>query len=269
MRWKPLATFLFLCLTWTTLCAHDLFLKLNTYVLQPHSTATVRFLNGSFQKSESGIAPARFRDVSIVSPAQGRTHPATTQFQDEGNTTGLNLETAEAGTYIVGASTTPREIDLKVEDFNRYLEHDGIPDMLAARRKSGQLKQDVRERYSKHVKAIFRVGSALTDSFKTSLGYPVELIPLQNPYALGVGQTLEILSLLDGQPIANQFVMAAWEFNGKESPPLTARTNAKGIVRIPLKSTGKWCVKMIHMVAIQDANLNYESKWATLTFEVK
>lgn len=44
------------------------------------------------------------------------------------------------------------------------------------------------ERYSKYVKAVFQVSEARTDSFKTALGYPVEITPQQNPYALKGGR---------------------------------------------------------------------------------
>ncbi len=66
----------------------------------------------------------------------------------------------------------------------------------------GELGKDIRERYSKHVRAIFQVGDKLTDDYKLPLGYPVEIIPQQNPYALKAGQTLTVLCTRDGQPLA-------------------------------------------------------------------
>ena len=34
-------------------------------------------------------------------------------------------------------------------------------------------------------------------------------------------------------------------------------------------AAGKWYVKAISMVPLRQSKLNYESRWATLTFEVK
>ena len=48
--------------------------------------------------------------------------------------------------------------ELTAEEFNDYLEHDGVTDVLERRRSQGQLTSDARERYSKHVKAIVQVG---------------------------------------------------------------------------------------------------------------
>ncbi|MBK6306644.1 MAG: hypothetical protein IPF47_13365 [Gemmatimonadetes bacterium] len=50
----------------------------------------------------------------------------------------------------------------------------------------------------------------------------------------------------------------------------TTRSNAQGIARIPLDRVGTYYVKFIDMQRLKgDAEANYESKWATLTFAVR
>lgn len=254
----------------TAVSAHDLFLKLDTYYLQPDSRVTIRLMNGSLQKSEGAVARDRMTDVSVVMPTGEISHPPVSAWHDEGKTALLDLQTGEGGTYVVSVSTKPREIDLKASEFNEYLTEDGIPDVLDARKKSGQLGKDVRERYSKHVRAIYQVGETLTESFRTPLGYPVEIIPQQNPYRLKVGQTIEVLCTLDSQPLVNQYVLAGWEpKKGRNVSQLHTRTDAKGIARFKLKGAGKWYVKLIHMAPLNEPPVSYESKWATLTFEIR
>jgi uncharacterized GH25 family protein len=268
--WK---TILSACALFTMLVisasAHDLFLKLDAYFLQPNSKATVRLMNGTFQSSDGKVARDRVRDVTVVTPDHKIVHPESSAFRDEGEVTLLDLETSGAGTYLVGLSTKPKEIDLKAADFNDYLKHDGIPDILDRRAKRGEMGKDVRERYSKHVKALLQVGDARTDSFKIPLNYPLEIIPQQNPYSLKVGETLEVQCLKDGKPIDNQFVIAGFESGSRMSPEVHMRTDKNGKARFNLKSAGKWYVKLIHMEPLEDPNLNYESKWATLTFELR
>lgn len=260
---------LLLLLTGISVGAHDLFIKLDTYFLSPNSRANVRLLNGTFQKSDGAVARDRMADASILTPDGQVTHPEATSWRDEGKTTLLDLQTGAPGTYVVSVSTKPREIDLKAADFNEYLAHDGIPDVLAERKRSGELGKNVRERYSKHVRAIFQVGETKTENYKTPLGYPVEIIPQQNPYSLKVGQTLDVLCTLDGKPIANQFVIAGREARGRKAPEINARTDSNGIAHFKLRGAGKWYVKMIHMTALNDPAVNYESKWATLSFEIR
>lgn len=249
--------------------AHDLFLKLDSYFLQPHSVAVVRLLNGTFSRSDGPVARDRFRDVSLISNGSRQSGVEVFSWRDEEKTTVMAIQTNDPGTYLVGASTKPKEIDLKAADFNEYLQHDGIPDTLAERRRKKELNKDVRERYSKHVRAIFQVGDKLTDDYKQKLGYPVEIIPQQNPYALKAGQTLTVLCMLDGNPLTNQFVMAGWESPDGKPHTLATRSDGNGLARLNLKASGKWYVKLIHMTPLAEPTLNYESRWATLTFEIK
>lgn len=249
--------------------AHDLFLKLDSYFLKPNTNGVVRLLNGTFNRSDGVVARDRFRDVSLVANGSRRSNAESFSWRNEDKTTLLEFQTGAPGTYLVGASTKPREIDLKAADFNDYLDHDGIPDTLAERRRDNELAKDVRERYSKHVRAVFQVGDKLTDDYKTPLSYPVEIIPQQNPYALKVGQTLTVLCTLEGEPLKNQFVIAGWESRSGKLQTMTARTDSKGLANFMLKEAGNWYVKLIQMTRLADATLNYESKWATLTFAIR
>ncbi len=252
-----------------TALAHDLFLKFDSYFLQPNAKTTVRLLNGYFNRSENAVARDRMLDVSVVTPAGIRINPPSTDWRDVNNSALLNFQTGDAGTYVIGLSTKPREITLKAAQFNDYLNHDGIPDTLAERRRNGELNKDARERYAKHVKAIFQVGDKRSDNFKTPLGYPVEIVPQQNPYQLKIGDSLEVLCVKDGQPTANQFIMVGRERNGRVIAMPGVRSDANGLARVKLAGRGKWFVKFIHMTKLNQPDPDYESKWASLTFELR
>ena len=248
---------------------HDLFLKLDSYFLKPNTLAHVRLLNGTFDRSDGLVARDRFDDISLVAHGSRTSGAESFTWHDEGKTTSMEIQTLAPGTYLVGASTKPKEIDLKAAEFNDYLDHDGIPDTLAERRRDGELGKDIRERYSKHVRAIFQVGDKLTNDYKLSLGYPVEIIPQQNPYALKAGQTLTVLCTRDGEPLRNQFVVAGWESAARPVKSLAKRTDQNGLAHFYLKAPGKWYVRLIQMSKLADEKLNYESKWATLTFAIR
>jgi uncharacterized GH25 family protein len=262
-----LASILLLLLV-ASIFAHDLFLKTDSYFLQPNSKFTIKIMNGTFQASEGAVSFARLNDVSVISDGK-RVHPQETDFSKNETTSFMNLTTGGAGTYVVGLSTKSREIALKAADFNEYLKEDGLPDTLEERRKTGELEKDAKERYAKHVKAILQVGKKQTDDHKTVLGYPVELVPQQNPYKLKKGDTIEILCLKDGKALANQVVLAGREENAKITVAPELRSDKNGIVELRLDGAGKWYVKFINMTKLDDPNLNYESKWASLTFEIK
>jgi uncharacterized GH25 family protein len=94
------------------------------------------------------------------------------------------------------------------------------------------------------------------------LGYAAEIVPLENPYTLGRGAPLRVRCLVDGRPVANQTVL--W---GGALAQRSTRTDADGVAQVTLDAAGRWYVKFIHMVRATQPGLDYESKWATLTFE--
>lgn len=249
--------------------SHDLFLKLDSYFVRVNDKVKISILNGSFLASEGAVAFSRLTDVSVVSPNGVRAHPLESDITSDSATSYLNLTPIEAGTFVVGLSTMPREIDLKAKDFNDYLTEDGIPDTLAERKNKNELGRDVRERYSKNVKTIFQAGDRQTENFQTVLGYAVEIVPRANPYKVRPGSNIAFLCLKDGKPLANQLVMSGREADGKVLAERNVRSNKDGIVRIRLTTGGKWYVRFINMTRLDDPNINYESKWATLTFEIK
>ena len=269
MRTKIIITIIATLLIALSASAHDLFLKLDSYFPAPNSKVVVRLLNGTFQKSEAPVARDRLQDVRLIGPGSREPLQKSLVWRDEGMTTLLELTTGGPGTYLLGISTKPREIALKAADFNAYLEHDGLPDILESRKKTGELGKDVRERYSKHVRTVFQVGELRTRDYDVSLNFPAEIIPQQNPYSLKSGDTLVVKCTLNGKPLTDQVVIAGWEAGDGKIEEFNTRTNVSGLASFKLSGAGKWYVKMIHMHRVAQPDLDYESIWATLTFGVR
>lgn len=250
--------------------AHDMFVKPERFRVAENAEVLVRLLNGTFSKSENAITRDRVLDISVVTPA-GRQRLDTASWNADGDTSTIRVRTGAAGTYVIGVSTRPRAFELSAKDFNGYLAADGIPDVLAARRRNGEMEKSARERYAKHVKALLQVGASPSDDYATELGYPAEIVPLSNPYASRAGGTLRVRTLVDGKPVENQYVVYGGRTPaGGRIAQRSVRSNAEGVATIPIGRAGTWYVKFIHMARPEgDAEVDYESKWATLTFEVR
>lgn len=248
---------------------HDLFLKMNSYLIRPGKPVQIALYNGTFIRSENVITRDRMVDVSILTPRE-RLHPDTSQWRNDGTRTVLTFVPEKEGTYVIGVSTAPRQISLSAQQFNEYLLHDGVLGIYALREQRKELNRPAREKYSKHVKAVLQAGKKRTANCTVPLGYPVEFVPLQNPYGLRSGDTLEVRFLVAGKPVAGQDVFAGCQrLSGKMSPEQHLKTGPHGKVRLPLQSAGRWYLRTIFMVPSPKAGLDYESKWATLTFEVR
>ncbi len=263
--------------------SHDMFLKLDTHYLQPDSPAEIKLFNGTFSRSDNVITRNRMVDVSIMGQGQ-RTKIDTSQWTERGNTTVLNITTGPEGTWVAGVSTRPRLIELSAIDFNDYLEHDGATDMLEWRRENNALEKDAVEKYSKHVKTIYQVGELITDDWQTSLGYPIEFMPLNNPGILHAGESFEVELLWQGEPLANQLVYLGsgasshghdhnendvHSHEGNSSDGIkTFRTDASGYLSIAIPDHGIYFLKTIYLQHSEEPGITHESNWATLTFEV-
>lgn len=255
--------------------AHDMFLVVPDHDFPADSAVTVSLYNGTFIKSENTIDRDRVADVTVIDGEGEVTHPDSQHWRDEGNVTLLSFRAVAPGTYVVGVSTKPRMIELSAKDFNEYLEHDGVVDVLEARRKSGSLGSAARERYAKHVKTILQVGDETSGSWARRIGYPVEIVPQANPSGLCPGDSLAFEVLADGKPAIDQLVYASYEGydadleSGGHREAVATRTDAAGVGRIELAKAGRWYLRLIRMVDSPDEGVEYESNWATLTFEAK
>ena len=255
--------------------AHDTFLKFDTHFIQPQTKASAFLFNGSFDSSENSVALERMRDVRITGPSNFLQRPDSSQWRLTKELNKLDFTTGATGTYIVGVSITPRTLEMTSEKFNSYLEHDGVLDILKTRQKGEQAERAVTEKYSKHFKALFQVGENRTDSFGQIHGFPIEIVPQENPFSLSVGETLPVVVLSEGKPVKNQLMYASYagfhrhDDGGKHVEAVQTRTDSKGVAEIKIDKKGLWYVRLIHMVPSAEEGVDYESNWATLTFEIK
>jgi uncharacterized GH25 family protein len=253
----------------TVASAHDMFLRTERFVVPANSEVVVRLLNGTFSESENSIVRSRVRDASVIGP-RTRIPIDMSTWTEDGDTTTFRVNVGGPGTYALGISTTASVIALPGDTFNMYLRDDGIPDILAERRARKELEKPARERYHKHVKALLQVGDSLRRGFDAVFGYPAEIVPLVNPYSLRRGATLRVRVFVDGRPVRNQFILfGGRDVNGGRIEQRSARSGADGTARIPLTAAGDWYIKFIHMARVTSDTVDYESKWATLTFSVR
>ena len=256
----------------TLLDAHDLFLKPGRFFVAPNDSVRIDVLNGTFTSSEAGVTRDRLRDLSLAGP-DGLVHPATDSWRSAEKASEWRVVLGNSGTYALGASVLPRVLRLEAKEFNSYLEEDGLPDILADRRSRGELGKPARERYSKHVKTLIQVGDHRAEGVDMAFGYAAELVPLTNPYRLRAGGVLQVRALVDGKAVVNQVVLSGGQdASGRRITERSVRTDRNGVAPVTLRRPGVWYVKFIRMRRVDPSagdSVDYESKWATLTFAVR
>ena len=225
--------------------------------------------SSNFPRSDGAVNPTRLAEALVVSAAGRRplevVGPGTTPQGD--SVLVLRADPTITGTFWAAVAIKPRRIDLRAEQFNEYLEHDGLPQILALRRQRGHLSRPAVERYQKYAKALLTSGRGPSVALQP-VGHRLELVPLADPAGLGAGDTLRLVVRFDDRPAPGLTVHAGYEGQPGGSHAQTHLSDARGEVAVPISGTGLWYVRTIHMREIEEPPFEWESFWASLTFRV-
>jgi len=253
----------------TILSAHEMFLKPRSHFLPPNAAVTVPLLNGTYSTSENSIDRNRIADISLMT-AHDRTRYDTATVTARGDSTFFRIESGSPGTSVFGVSTRPNQLKLSGKEFTAYLKEEGLTEVIDARRVAGISADSASERYAKHVKAILQIGNDRSDGYAAVLGYPAELIPLDNPYSVKPGGTLRVRALVNGTAAAGLALLAGGRTPGNARlPSQSVRTGPDGVATIRLPRPGHYYVKFISMERVVGGVTDYVSNWATMTFQIR
>lgn len=183
----------------------------------------------------------------------------------EGSRAVGNLKTRVPGATVVAMRTHPSHIELPAAEFTQYLGEEGLDGVIESRRQAGLSDSPGRENFSRCAKSIVLVDGD-SRGFDRLTGLPLELVPATDPLAFRPGQPFQLKLLFNGKPLANALIKAQL----KAYPPveLTARSDAAGNVTFALPSAGMWLFNAVHMQPSAEPDTDWESLWASLTFEI-
>lgn len=264
------------CVVAGALGAHDTWLLANHGFVPVGGRVTFDMSSGGhFPRNETAIIPARV--ASSGWRLAGASHPLTA-----GRMGGGSLQFHEtmptAGVAMVWVSLHPKVLTLKPTLVKEYTDEIGAaPEFFTTWQKATD--RTWRERYSKHAKSFLRVGANAADtSWAVHTGQPLELVPLKNPTALAAGDTLTVLALRCGVPLAN--VAIGVEASGAGHGALV-KTDAAGKARVIFPQRGRWLVSTTYLnyanrvgalcekpLPGDTVTVGYVSQFATMTLDV-
>jgi hypothetical protein len=264
----------------TLLSAHELFLHPRGFLVAPGATITLPVFNGTFAASENAIAPGRITDLSRLGP-DGRSPIARATWTARDPRSTVRVAFGGPGTYVVGVELAAHPIALDGPAFDRYLEEERITPILDRRRATKRLGTRARESYAKAAKTLIAVTDASghlapaprdrASAALTPFGYGAEIVPLVDPYTVGVGGVVPVRALVGGTPLAGWTLRAGGTI-GTSTAPIPVQeltTDGAGRVDVRLTHDGHWFVSFVHMVdGRPGSGFDYVSRWATITFGV-
>lgn len=169
------------------------------------------------------------------------------------------LRIAAPGLHVIGYSSKPSPVELTSEKFAAYLKEEGLHNVRASGEK-------VRELFARCAKSLLMVGRSAAGEGDRKLGFTLELVAERNPYLLRPGEPLPVVLTYLDQPLAGTLVTAISRRNPSEK--VSARTDKNGRVRLQLRAEGLWMIKAVYMIPSANAGADWQSYWASLTFEL-
>ncbi|HXF95319.1 MAG TPA: DUF4198 domain-containing protein [Gemmatimonadales bacterium] len=251
-----------LALTASLVAAHD-------FWLIPVGDEIHGISSSSFPASDNAVNPARLAEAVAVSAA-GRTPleiVGAAFVNGKDSVLVLRADPSLRGTFWAAVAVKPREIRLTAEQFNDYLDHDGLPHIYRLREQRGELGKPAVERYQKYAKALITRPGGVSVALQP-VGHRIELVPLADPAGLAAGDTLRVTVRFEGKPVPGLTVHAGYAGQPGGTHAQTHLTDAQGQVAVPVTRPGLWYLRTIHMVEIREPPFEWESFWASLTFRV-
>lgn len=253
-----------LCMLGTPALAHEFWLSLSKYSVQPGEVVQIQTRVGDGFPGESRPRdPTKLLKFELLDSAGS----IAIMGMDGADPAGI-VRAQTAGTYTVGYLSKPTRVVLGGEKFEQYLKEEGLDNAAAARKDGGKQAEDGRERFSRCAKAILSVGDDRGAGFDKVLGYPIELCADSHPALHKLDQEMSFTVMTDKTLAANVLVKAV----NRDDPTktLSARSDEMGKVKFKLDKAGLWRLNAVNIAPVTEkgGDCDWESHWASLTFEV-
>jgi uncharacterized GH25 family protein len=249
------------CSVGASLSAHDFWIEPSSY--SPDVGAVVRVslrVGQDFTGDPVPRNPAAIMSFFLVGPDGRQDVPGREGIDPAGL-----FRVATAGALLIGYRSSPSPVTLDAAKFEQYLKEEGLEHVIAARAKSGASQAPGREIFSRSVKTLLRAGTPGAAGYDRVLGLALELIPERDPSALPADGRLPVRVLYEGKPLAGVLVSAI----SRDRRRVSVRSDANGQAVLAIGS-GEWLVKTVHMMpAPQNSGADWESIWASLTFDAR
>ena len=245
------------------LTAHDFWIEPSAYKAPVGTNVTIRFRVGEhFRGDPVARDPQRiivFKQFIVKSETAVRGVPGA-------DPAGV-VRLGEPGLHLIAYHSTSSPIELEAGEFESYLRQEGLERIIDERTRRGERDAKGRELFARCVKSLLSAGeSDQAAGFDRVLGFPVELVPDEDPYEFKLGEELPVRMLREGRPLTGMLVVG-YPY-GDPASAVRGRTGKDGRVRLKLEQAGPWLIKAVHMERIEDDRAQWQSWWASLTFEL-
>ena len=243
--------FLAIFLMTSTAQAHFPWINLADYTPNQGATVNLTIGNGHQYPFDGFLKMDALESITLIGP--GAKAPAVKAVSD------LELQTEEGlsqeGAYIVAAVQKPGYYTKTTQGTKRTSKK-GLSGVISS------------SHSQKCMKAVLNLGKG--GRVDKVLGHAIEIVPLENPGNLKIGDYLPIRVLAEGKPISTDVLATYAGFSTDKSTfAYATRTDREGQGRIRILHPGIWLIKVSHERPCTDlSECDMEKFTTSLTFAV-
>lgn len=248
-----------------TASAQDLYLMPERFAVSPGERIKVGIHSGKdFPESETSPDLELLDDPSMYA---GTLAYNMTSLRAEDRSAAVNVTIKSAGSPVLTIQTKPRVLELEAEKFEQQLRDEGLDPVSFWRSQDSGEAKAAKERRRHYAKAIL-LAERPDETFKRRTGQILEFVPQQNPYSLKPGETLPVELLFHGKPAEGVRVERSRSTVEGTDSAVLGRTNASGLIEVPIDRAGKWRLRAIVMERSSEPGIDWETFLSSLTFEI-
>jgi len=246
--------------------AHEFWLQPKKYKYTVGEEMKVDFMVGEGFTGEFWDLAVHKVEKSEIHFAGGFTDLTKQVRPTKGNN--LFYKFLKEGTHLLTLQSNAAFIEMEATKFNDYLKEDGLDGIIELRTKRNELDKPSKEFYQRFAKVLVQSGSKADNVFSKRVNFPIEIVPLSNPYSIKTGDYLECRVFYQNKPSAHQLVKV-WSHVGNRIFLQNIYTEDDGTLKFPISSSGPWMVSTVKMIPSLKEGADYQSMWASLVFGIE
>lgn len=251
------------CVVWPGLSsAHELWIEPKDWIFAPGDSVTADIRNG--ENFAGGSLVWLDRNVARAEAVFGPTSaPITGRAGDRPALATPGKE----GLGVLVYETTPSRITYKTwEKFAAFVKHKDLGIRQADHLNNGHPESGFTERYTRHSKALVRVGAG--KGVDRVQGLETEFLALSNPYDPTFNNVLNVRLFYQQAPRSNVQIEVFERAPDGAVAVTLKRTDADGFAAIPVKPGHTYLLDAVVLRPGTEDGAIYDTLWAALTFHV-
>jgi uncharacterized GH25 family protein len=239
-----------------------IWLQPNNFAIKAGDKVSIQLTSGSNLIDEPLVVKKETLTKAEVYTSKGTLDLLPTFTEGPGKH--LEVQLAE-GTSFISIRSIPTVHEIPSDEFNAYLKDNDLSEISDRREATKSTDRAGRVQSSWNSTLLLQAGVLKDETFKKSTGFPLEIVPEKNPYALKAGEPIRFKILWNTKPLFGARIKIYTRVENNTGLQ-HVYTGKDGVVEVPFSSKGTWLVSVVKMIPARNDQAEWQSYQRTLSF---